>query len=257
MKKTMGKRGQRISPQDIRRLRLSRNEIRVLQTVTFVPQKLVDIEKASKLAHATVYEVLLRLNGRGLVFSVGGGRARRWLIVNETDNNGSEGTEHKDIRILQGREELLSVISELFVTHKGGRLLSFHGEKVLEGWLSLLERKDIEQRNAMIMDSEIIVERFVPEHGYERIFRSFPDTWRRTMLGRAQITYFLPDELFESSTELLMFSDVVIVYETHLSRMILLRDKETIRMYSVLFEMMRRLGRKINSEEVFGRYLER
>ncbi len=257
MKKTMEKKGQRISQQDIRRLRLSTNEIRVLQTVTFVPQKLVDIERASQMAHTTVYEALLRLHGRGLVFSVGGGRAKRWLIINGADASDSEVTKHKDIRTLQGREKLLSVISELFVTHKGGRLLSFHGEKVLEGWLSILDRKDIEQRNAMIMDNEIIVERFVPEHGYERICRSFPGTWWRTMLGRAQITYFLPDELFESSTELLMFSDVVIVYETHLSRMTLFRDKETVQIYFAFFEMMRRLGRKINSEEIFRRYLEK
>jgi DNA-binding MarR family transcriptional regulator len=255
MNKVIKKQGVEISRQEIQRLRLSENEVRVLSVVNFMPQKLAEIEDASNLAHTTVFETLSRLHERGLVTSVGEGRAKRWLSVKKTKVKNAGEARYKDILVLQGKEEILSLISELFISHKGDRLLSFHGEKISKGWLSVLNKEDIEKRNIMIVENKIIVERYVPEHGYGRIFRSFPGSWQKTMFGRTHITYLLPDEFFDSNTEIMMFSDIVMVYETHLSRVTLFRDKETVKVYATLFEMMRRLGRKVNSEEVFKMYL--
>lgn len=257
MKKAANKGAARISARDIQKFRLSKNETKVLEKTTFVPQRLAEIEKSSGLAHTTVYEALIRLRERTLIVSIGEGRARRWLGIRVDKPGDKEEAKCKDVQTSQGRKEILSLISELFIKHKGDRLLSFHGEKVLEGWLSVLNKKDIEKRNIMIIENEIIVERYVPEHGYRRIFQSFPESWGKTMLGRTQITYFLPDEFFNSSTELMMFHDVAVVYETQLSRMIVFRNKETVKVYAAIFEMMRRLGRKVNSEEEFRMYIKR
>ena len=76
------------------------------------------------------------------------------------------------------------------------------------------------------------------------------------MVSRTHITHFLPDEYFYTRTELMMFSDVVMVYETHQQRITLFRDKETVKLYASMFEMMRTLGVKVNSEEEFQRYIK-
>lgn len=257
MKKEVQRNISPMTKQEIQRLRLSKNEIGVLRAVTVVPQKLVDIEKIVRLPHATVYETLLRLHERGLVISVGRDRKRRWLTLSESLLSVESGIQHKDVQVFEGKEQLLSLISELFVNHRDDRLLSFHGEKILEGWLSILNKKDIERRNIMIIDNEIIVERFVPELGYKKVFKSFPESWMKTMFGRAQITYLLPDDLFDTYTELMMFSDVAVVYETRVQRMTIFRDTETIKLFSAFFEMMRRLATKVNSEELFKMYVAR
>lgn len=242
-----------VSPKEIKRLGLNKNEEVVLKHVDLAPKKLSEIYRSCSLPHTTVYEVLVRLEVRGLVVKSNVGKNKRWHRKDSTTIEIKEKT--KETLILEGREQIISTFYNLIVKSKGKRLLSFHGDKVLRGWMSLLSKKEIEQANRIIVENNIIVERYIPEGRYRKLFESLPDGWQKTMIGRSHISYFLPDELFDTSAEVVLFPNAVVLCENHLSRIVIFKNRDTVKLYDSLFEVMRRVGTKINSEEVFKKYI--
>jgi DNA-binding MarR family transcriptional regulator len=242
----------------IKLLGLSKNEVRVVNVLGHMPLSPAEIEKKTKLPHASVIDTLSRFIDRGLVQIVSS-QHRKTYTSNIRSVFDSVHTPKEspslEVEVYQGKEALLSLISLELVNHRHDRLLSFHGKEVSDGWLSILNPKEIQKRNALIIEHDIIVERFVPLNGYRDLFKKFPRSWQETMVGRSHITHFLPDEYFKTRTELMMFSDIVMLYETHNQKIVVFRNKDTVSMYASMFDMMRTIGRKINSEEEFQKYL--
>jgi hypothetical protein len=240
-------------------LGLTANEAKILETMGHVPLSVAEIELKSKLAHASVVDTIERFIKRGLIQVVRSEKRKTYTFDASALSNLGRPPQllrGQAVEIYEGKEDLLSLISKELLRHKHGRLLSFHGEAVAEGWLTILSPQEIKKRNDLMMEHDIIVERFVPERGYKRLFKKFPSEWQKTMVGRTHITHFLPDEYFQTKTELMMFSDVVMVYETHQERITLFRDTETVKLFANMFEMMRTVGVKVNSEEEFQKYLK-
>ncbi len=239
-------------------LGLTVNETKIVKALGHVPMSLAEVEKKTTLAHASVVDTLRRLTSRGVVKVVHSQKRKTYTCEISKLFNGDAAINKKsfgNIEVYEGKEALLSLISTELIRNRHGRLLSFHGEEIGKGWLGILDPREIQKRNELIVEHDIIVERFVPQSGYRRLFKSLPTTWQKTMIGRTHVTYFLPDEYFQTKTELMMFSDVVMVYETHNQRITLFRDKETVKLYASLFEIIRTVGVKINSEEEFVSYL--
>lgn len=240
-------------------LGLSPNETRVYLVLDGVPRSIVEIEKRAKLSHATAYDILKRFLERGLASTLslegkrfGYIRVDIGAIAKHEKKSDVPGAE---VQVLQGKEALLGLIDTLLVGRRGERMLSFHGFSVLPGWLSILSKTEIKKRNELIMASDIIVERFVPAQGYRQFFTALPTDWQQTMLGRAHITYFLPDELFTSKTEIILFADKALIYETDKLRMTIFSHEETVKLFASWFQMLRTLGKKIDSEREFLRYV--
>lgn len=241
-------------------LGLSSNETLVFLVLDGVPRSITEIEKRAGLPHATTYDILKRFIQRGLArtLSLGGKRLGYIhenigkILRHEIQDEPSVGGVH----VLQGKTELLGLIDTLLVGRRGERMLSFHGASVLPGWLAILSRSEIKRRNELIVASGIIVERFVPAREYRKLFSALPIDWQQTMLGRAHITYFLPDELFTSKTEIILFTDRALIYETDLIRMTIFSHKETVKLFTAWFQMLRMLGKKIDSEQEFLNYIQ-
>ena len=242
----------------MRMLGLKPNEERVFSVLDGVPRSVAETEKRARLSHATTHDVLKRFVGRGLakMVSLGGKRFRyiRQGIEEVTKHHAKSHSQTGGVQVLEGKEALLGLINTLLVGRRGERMLSFHGFSVLPGWLSLLSESEIKKRNELIVAGDIIVERFVPAQGYRKLFTSLPLDWQRTMLGRAHITYFLPDELFTSTTEIILFADRALIYETDKLRMTIFSHEETVQLFTSWFQMLRILGKKIDSEQEFKRY---
>ena len=242
----------------IKLLGLTANEAKVAKVLGHLPLSQIEVEKKTKLPHASVVDTLRRFVERGLVKVLKSQQRKTYVYYSKAvfapvaTQVSSLGTE---VEVYDGKEALLSLISKELVKHRHDRLLSFHGEAVGEGWLGILDPKEIQKRNELIIEHDIIVERFVPSNGYRALFKKFPRAWQKTMVGRSHITHFLPDDYFQTKTELMMFSDVVMVYETHKQRITAFRDKETVKLYTALFEILRLVGKKVNSEVEFQKYL--
>lgn len=239
-------------------LGLTPNEERLFVALDGVPRSLVELKRKTKLPHSTLHGLLERFMYRELALSVSLGGKRFGYIQNFERFSGTgvkKQSPLNDVEILQGKAALLSLIDTLLVGRRGERMLSFHGEGVLPGWLKILSKEEIQKRNELIIASDIIVERFVPEQGYRKFFTILPKDWQRTMFGRAHITYFLPDELFTSKTELILFSDKALLYETDRLRMTIFSHQETVKLFKSFFQVLRSVGKKIDSEQEFSRYI--
>ncbi len=240
-------------------LGLSPNETRIFAVLDRVPRSIAELERKAKLPHATTHDILKRFVERGLTktISLGG---KRFGYIRE-DFGGT--TKHQikgeapgvEVQVLQGKDELLGLIDTLLVGRRGERMLSFHGASVLPGWLAILSKSEIKKRNELIVASGIIVERFVPTQGYRKLFTSLPNDWQQTMLGRAHITYFIPDELFTSKTEIILFADKALIYETDKLRMTIFSHQETVKLFTDWFQALRMMGQKIDSEREFLKYI--
>lgn len=247
------------SKQIAKLLGLNLNEARIFAVLDRVPRSIAELERKAKLSHATTHDVLKRFVARGLAstLSLGGKRFGYTCLDIESverkeRRNDAPGAE---VQVLQGKEELLGLIDTLLVGRRGERMLSFHGASVLPGWFAILSRSEIKKRNELIVASEIIVERFVPARGYRKLFTSLPTDWQQTMLGRAHITYFLPDELFTSKTEIILFADKALIYETDKLLMTIFSHRETVKLFTAWFQALRMIGKKIDSEREFLRYI--
>ncbi len=248
------------SRQQMKMLGLNPNEGRIFSVLDGVPRSVAELEQKAKLPHATTHDILNRLVERGLVSSVSLGGKRFGYILQGIEevmkNQKKSNSQLEDVLVLQGKEALLGLINTLLVGRRGERMLSFHGASVLSGWLSLLSESEIKKSNELIVGGDIIVERFVPTQGYRKLFTSLPLDWQQTMLGRAHITYFLPDELFTSKTEIILFADKVLIYETDELRMTIFSHQETVKLFTAWFQALRTLGKKIDSEREFLRYIQ-
>ncbi len=189
-------------------LGLTKNEVKIVNALDHVPKALHEIEMHTKISHTSVLDSLRRLTKRGIVDVVYGERRKTYIctIEDRLKNGDGDKKQIKEIEIYEGKENLLSLISNELIRHKNSRLLSFHGEQVAEGWLAILSPKDIQKRNELIIEHNIIVERFVPLSKYKNLFKKFPIDWQNTMVGRTHITYFLPDSYFDTKTELITLS---------------------------------------------------
>jgi hypothetical protein len=92
-------------------------------------------------------------------------------------------------------------------------------------------------------------------HGYHKLFIALPADWQQTMLGRAHITYFLPDKLFTSKTEIILFADRALIYETDQLCMTIFSHRETVKLFTSWFQVLRTVGKKIDSEREFLKYI--
>ncbi len=240
-------------------LGLSPNETQVFLVLDGVPRSIAEIEKHAKLPHATTFDILKRFVERGLVnmLSLGGKRFgyTRVDIGEVTKHDIKRNSPVAGVQVLTGKEALLGLVNTLLVGRRGERMLSFHGASVLPGWLSLLSKTEIKKSNELIVAGGIIIERFVPAKGYRKLFTSLPSDWQQTMLGRAHITYFLPDELFTSKTEIILFTDRALIYETDKLRMTIFSHQETVKLFTAWFQTLRSLGKKIDSEREFLKYI--
>lgn len=239
-------------------LGLNANEAKLWRALAGVPRRLYELEKHTRIPHATLIGVIERLEKRGLCRSVLLSGKRKGYVRVLPKLLGSQP--EKDVpqqtaRILKGKAELLTLIDSLLIKARGERLLSLHGPQVAPGWLSIFSRAEIKKRNELIIANNIIVERFVPEHGYRQLFQSFPKAWQQTMLGRAHITYFLPDKLFASKTEIIVLGNTALLYETDVLRITLFSHPETVKLFRSIFDMYRSIGKKIDSEREFLRYI--
>jgi hypothetical protein len=240
-------------------LGLSPNEIRIYSVLDGVPRTIAEIEKRAGIPHATTLDVLRRFVARGLAstVSLGGKRcgymrqAIGGVMKHQSESNGSSG----EVQVFEGKEALLGLIDTLLVERRGERMLSFHGTSVLPGWLAILSKAEIKKRNELIVASGIIIERFVPVHGYHKLFIALPADWQQTMLGRAHITYFLPDKLFTSKTEIILFADRALIYETDQLCMTIFSHRETVKLFTSWFQVLRTVGKKIDSEREFLKYI--
>ncbi len=228
-------------------LGLSSNEKKVLSVVTEIPGTLSHIERRSMLSHSSVFDVVNRLVRRNLIEYVRVGTKKlytRKKVVIPLKQSVVTNT-------LEGRKQLISFFDILLTKSKKLRIQSYHGSDVIDGWLTLLSKQQIIERNKLIINTEIIVERYVPKNSYKKFFESFPKEWQQSMLGRTHITYFLPEEFFGSKVELLIIDQTAIIYESHLQKVTFFKDKETLLFFRKLFLLMSRIGQKVNSEEEF------
>lgn len=243
----------------VRLLGLTKNEQLVVRALSHMPIALTEVEKQTKLPHASVADTLARLVRREVVEVVHSAHRKKYICTIETRFSKHGSTPLRSlagVEIYDGKDSLLSLVSSELLRHRHDRLLSFHGERVAEGWLAVLPLAEIKKRNELIIEHDIIVERFVPERGYKRMFKKFSKEWQNTMVGRTHITHFLPDAYFDTRTELMMFSNVVMLYETHRERIVLFRDVDTVSLYASFFEMLRTVGHTVDSEAEFRAYLK-
>lgn len=245
--------------QKVKILGLNLNEAQIFFVLDGVPRSVAEIERKAKLPHATTHDILKRFVARGLVSVVPIGRKRLGYTLQAIGGGAKlEAKGHSsldEVMVLEGKEALLGLIDTLLVGRRGERMLSFHGFSVLPGWLAILSKSEIKKRNELIVASDIIVERFVPAQGYRKFFTALPLDWQKTMLGRAHITYFLPDELFTSKTEIILFADRALIYETEKLRMTIFSHQETVKLFMTWFQALRILGKKIDSEREFLSYI--
>ena len=250
----------KLSQKEIKRLRLTKNEQAVLSAVSHLPQRIVDIENKSKVPHSTLFDILKSLKGRGLVQVSLVDNKKLWSLGELNSEQGlgiSLGTAKptKDIEVIAGKEKIISYISNIFKFNVGKRVLVYHGREVFDGWYKILSESEIVEFNKTLVKLNIIVERFVPEYAFKKYITKTSKAYKESMLNRPQITYLLPDVYFTSKSEIMLCEDRVIIYETHLVQLLVLKDIETVKLYKSIFEILRSVGKKIDSQKEFSLYI--
>ncbi len=232
-------------------LKLTTNEALVLNALGDKPVRLVDIETKINLPHSSVFDTLQSLENRKLAVSIFVGKRKMWKMSIDSNTSNQTQTLPKDVEVYIGKQEVLAHIYELFEKNKNKRVLVYHGPKAFAEWYKVLDEEDIVDFNLLIQKMNIIIERFVPKKDFNEYMRKVSTDYAKSMLNRSQITYLLPDELFNSKTELMLFESNVVMYESHVPRLVVLKDIETIKMYKNIFEVFRSIGVKIDSQKEF------
>jgi sugar-specific transcriptional regulator TrmB len=241
-------------------MKLNKNELTVLEALDYAPKRLIDIELESGLPHSSVFDTLQSLEGRGLIKNVLVNKRKLWKLSSENKIRNRSNLKSLEggtanIEIYNGKEAILSNIYNLFENNKNKRVLVYHGPKVFSEWYKILNEQEIVNFNLLLQKMNIIVERFVPEKEFATYIKKVSKEYKESLINRSQITYLLPDNLFDSKTELILFSDQVVIYESQIPRLIILKEKETIKMHQNIFEIFRKLGNKIDSQKEFTKYL--
>ena len=257
---------QKIPKNEISALRgvlgLSKKEERVLIALQGCPsQSVLEIAATAKVSRPSVYDILKKLKGRGLVKShvVSGHRrfsleSPRTLYRLKKDLlsfvDGREevgGMTDGTVVVYRGREAVREKIFEIFSSRANERFLGYQGfDDSMNSWFSIFTPEEISDINRLIKQRHLITEAVLPAGWLKNMLSRYGLAWAKDYEGRTAATSYIDSEYFDNQSQMFAFKDAVYLIALNDQIILELRHSDIQKMILTFYRFMRDHGRTID-----------
>jgi len=263
----------KLSPQNIKLLGLSKSEVKVLDALRAGKNTPLEMTRESKVSRPAVYEILERLQKRGIVKSnIKDGR-RYWSQAKERDleeeifntkkalfsfEEGVEqihGLSDSTVIVHRGGEAIRKLLKDLMKTHKEQRLYGIQGDTVVIGWNKVFGIERTNELNRMIKQNRLIVEGIVPKGWFERQTKLIGKKWAEDFAGRAAISHEIGEEYFKHGGQIFIFKNSLYLMAMNEELVIEVRNSEIQKLILSMFRFIQDNSKKFDVNERLRRLI--
>lgn len=256
-----------------RLLGLSSKERRVYRSLDETPLPVSEIRKETSLPRMTVHYALERLWKRGLLERVK--RNKRFLYSRvpweqllkqllPTQGVPEGGTripvsESADIIIHKGWNGIYAMYKRITEENKGQRL---HTIQTTFSTKHIFENYSLEQLDSLhelMKENEIIVEDIVESDFFEPVFSRFGEedfeSAVNSFLDRLTVTYVLPENYIDFTTDMVIFKDVVVFIDWSKQIAFEVKTDQIVEMCMNFYEILREKAEKTRFGDLAKKYM--
>lgn len=254
-------------------LELSPKSVEVVRALQAGSKTPVDISKVTSVSRPAIYEILERLENRGLVKGESVRGKKQWRLssnveiqnliakaVAEITGNSEERNtpyESKEVGVFvyRGTKAIRDIMRQVFQTHKGETCIGIQGENVYSAWKKLLGVETINEINRDIKANGMINQAIVPVGHFTKVIHTMGEEWARNFEGRAYRVNEIDEEYFNHSAEIFLFKDSVYLLSMSESLVIEIKNSEIQKMILSLLHYVQNTSRVIDGNEMLRNLL--
>lgn len=245
-----------LAPQLIRLLGLSDKEISVLDAIRSGCQTALAVSDQSKVSRQGAYEVLERLQKRGLVIRRIKNGKKYWMQADQRkieqelmlSKNQLQQEVKRDagiynpsdsmITVYRGKDAIRSLFKNLFDGHAHQRFYAMQGDAVVVGWNKIFGVDGTNEINRRIKKNDIIAEGVVPYGWFERQTEKLGKNWAKDFEGRAAMMHEIEEGYFEHGGQFFIFRDSLYLMAMNEGLVIEVRNSEIQKVILSMFSFI-------------------
>jgi len=265
----------KLSPEQIKLLGLSRNEIKVFDSIRRGKNTPVLVHEETKVSRPTIYEILDRLHKRGLIKTNIIDGKKYWSQAKEKDlEKEIYETKKALFEIEDGVEEVKGLSDSTVIVHRGGeairklligiikdnkdqRLRAIQGDAVVIGWNKVFGIEGTNELNRLIKKNRIITEPILPYGWFERQIKIMGKKWAEDFEGRMAVNHEIDEEYFNHAGQIWMFKNSLYLVAMHEEVVIEVRNSEIQKLVLSMFRFIQDNSRKFDVNERLRNLIEK
>lgn len=259
-------------------LGLSKNELKVVESLFTSPKLVADIARNIKLPKTTINYIVLKLKKRGLIFALPYGKRHSWSLVDNfnlvesftslaqlfikdghTDIKTISISKNTRIQLYRGTKSLYKLWLIMSSLPRLERLYAIQPDSsfnlALNHFLKHFSYDEINEINHRIKKNKIIIEAIVHEQSAETIPKTIaakgyhPTQFLDGFKDRLADTVKLPEGFMDVGTEMYMFNKTLVIIQWNNELGISITNPDIVTFYKGMFESLKFLSKKYNQNE--------
>lgn len=254
----------KLQSRSLRILGLSRNEIRVLNMVRIGYDVPSLIAQHSSISRPAIYEILERLEERGLIVSQTDEGKKHWMQSKDKEldkefyaikkqllsiADGVEevcGLSDATVTVHRGTFAVRKVLDNIVQKHKEQRLYGIQGDRVAPGWEKIYSAKGMNEWNRAVKKNMIITEMVFPQGWIKRQSDIYGKQWAEDFEGRASMMYEIDEKYFEHGGQVFIFKDSLYLMAMNEEKIIEVHNSDIQKLILSMFRYIQDNSKKVD-----------
>ncbi|PSO45147.1 MAG: hypothetical protein BRC25_03035 [Parcubacteria group bacterium SW_6_46_9] len=256
-------------------LGLSDKEIKVYQALTNDPQTVAEVTDNANVPRMTVHYALQRFLDRGLTERIKRNNkflytkvsfaelAKEALFPESGISSGALSVpigEGVDLVIYKGFEEILEMYEKITQNHPRQRLKTVQTTVSTGHIYANFSIERLDQVHKIMNKHDIIVEDVVEKDFFAPMYKHHADNFAEaaeSFLDRTTVTYALPKDYINFTTDMAIFSDLVVFIDWEKPVAIVVRTAQIVQMCLSFYEILKDKANKVQFRELAEPYLSK
>ncbi|MBI3671469.1 hypothetical protein HY249_01590 [Candidatus Azambacteria bacterium] len=243
---------------------MSKKEIGVLDALRAKHSTPLDISRVVKVSRQAIYEILERLEARGLADRYIKDGKKHWR---QTDDKNIEealyGIKRQLLSIPEGVEEVYGVSDSSVIVHRGAvairaliqsmfrdnkdqRFYGIQGDVAAIGWNKVFGVESINEMNRWIKKNGLILEGILPYGWFERQTKLLGKKWAEDFEGRAAATHEISEGYFKHGGQIFIFKNSLYLIAMNEEIIIEVRNSEIQKLILSMFRFIQDHSKKFD-----------
>lgn len=254
----------KIQTQSMRILGLSHNEVRILNVLRSGFDTPSSIAQHTSISRPAIYEILARLEMRGLIVCIKDNTKKRWVQVADEEiekefyatkkqllsiSDGVEeirGLSDATVTIHRGKQAVRKVLDMIVTKHKGQRLYGIQGDKVAPGWEKIYSAEGMNEWNRAVKTNMIITEMIFPHGWTQRQSDIYGKKWAKDFEGRAAMMHEIDEKYFEHGGQIFIFKKSLYLMAMNEEKIIEIHNSDIQKLILSMFRYIQDHSKKID-----------
>lgn len=168
--------------------------------------------------------------------------------------------EEVDLVVYKGFEEILQMYEKISASHPHQRLKTIQTTASTNHIYANFSIERLDTVHKIMNEHDIIVEDVVEKDFFAPMYKHYPDNFQEaaeSFLDRTTVTYALPENYIDFTTDMAMFDDLVVFIDWEKPVAIVVRTDQIVDMCLSFYEILKSEAAKVQFRELAEEYLEK